>query len=268
MPVPAGEALLVLRPVLLLTRPQAQACRFAALAHTRLGPHRTIVAPLMEIEQRPPECDPAGYATFLFTSENGVTAFAAQSRLRDRPALCVGKRTAETAAAAGFTARSAAAGGGDVEALIALVLRERPAEPLLHLRGEHAAAPLAARLSAAGLACDEAVVYAQTALSLAPEARLALAGEAPVLLPLFSPRSAELAAGALGRLDEAARAPLYPVAISRAAARAWERSGGAPAAGVAERPDSGAMLAALAAAMSRLAAREGRTAGQSDAYPA
>lgn len=243
-------------PVLLLLRPQAQSLRFADEARAALAPHRTVIAPLLEIVQRPLGRDPSGYATFLFTSENGVAAFAAQSPLRDRPALCVGTRTAEAAEAAGFAARSAAAGGGDARALIALVLAERPATPLLHLRGEHAAAPLAARLSAAGLACDEAVIYAQRALPLAPEARAALEGRVPVLLPLFSPRSARLAAQALAAPAIVARAPLHPVAISAAAAGAWAEAGGAGvgAAEVAARPDAGAMIEALARVAERLAA--------------
>lgn len=238
------------RPVLLLTRPRAQSERFAAEAAERLGHPPVVIAPLIEIAPRPIDRAPAAYGTLLFTSENGVAAFAAQSGLRDRPAVCVGPRTEAAARAEGFEARWVSAEGGDAEALIRAILAERPPEPLLHLRGSHAAASLRTRLGAAGLACDEAVVYAQNCVPLSPEGVAALKATAPVVLPLFSPRSAALAAEAAA----GAAAPLHPVAISEAAAARWVAVRGQQPLPVAARPDAGAMLVALEGVFAGLAA--------------
>jgi uroporphyrinogen-III synthase len=253
MPGPPRDA-----PILLLTRARAQADRFAAEAAALPGPLRVVVAPLIEIVPQPLTVDPAGFATLIFTSENGVAAFCAQSALRDRPAFCVGPRTAAAAAAAGFAVRSAEGEGGDAAALMRLLRTEAAREPLLHLRGAYAAADIAAALGREGLACAEAVVYAQGDLPLSAQGRAALEGSAPVLLPLFSPRSARLAGEAVAAMAGGATgrgsARLLPVAISRAAAEAWRAAGGTPAARIAASPDASAMLAALAEEVRRLSA--------------
>jgi uroporphyrinogen-III synthase len=228
-------------PTLLLTRPVAQSMRCAQSARAQLPLGQVIVAPVIDIVHRGIAIDASSYAGLIFTSVNGVDAFAASSAIRARPVWCVGTRTAAAAQTAGFVQiTSAAEGGGDAEALIALLRDTSPATPLLHLRGGHARGDLAPRLSAAGLPCDAAIIYDQVACPLTEEALAALNGAAPVLIPLFSPRSATLCAEAASK----ARAPLYPVAISGAAARAWQAlRPEAPI--VAQRPDSAAMLDAL-----------------------
>lgn len=255
---PARSALADDPPVLLLTRPLAQSERYAAEALSRLGPLQVLIAPLMEIRPVPLRLEPAGFAGLIFTSENGVAQFCAQSRLRDRPVWCVGPRTAAAAAAAGFEVRSDGAGGGDAEALIRTLRAARPPLPLLHLRGEHAVTDLAGRLAAEGLACAEAVVYAQKAVPLPPEGEAVLGGQAPVLLPLFSPRSARAAGEAASAVREAAGrvAPLWPVAISAAAASRWRAGWTGPERplAVASSPDAAGMTEALAGAMARLSA--------------
>ena len=235
-------------PILLLTRPRAQSERFAASLEGALAALPRVIAPLIEIVPLPLPLDPGPFATFIFTSENGVASFAAQSPLRDRPAWCVGPRTAAAAAEAGFAVRSAEEEGGNAEALIGMLRAARPATPLLHLRGAHAVTDLAGRLRAEGLACDEAVVYAQQDCPPTPGALDVLSGPVPVLVPLFSPRSARLVAEAVGRMRQAGPvAPLHAVAISDAAADRW-RSGGAGEDArvvVAERPDARGMIEAL-----------------------
>ena len=107
----------------------------------------------------------------------------------------------------------------------------------LHLRGTR----VAAELPVPGI-----VVYDQQALTLSAEAVAVLAGAAPVVLPLFSPRSAALAATAA-----VGTAPLWIVPISAAAGAAWDRArpGHAPRlAGrlTAARPDAAAIRDAVA----------------------
>lgn len=230
------------RPPLLLTRPAGSATGFAAAFHARFGADwPLILSPLLEIVPlTPPEAELArarDAGAVIFTSASAVAPFAALSPPRGRLAWCVGGATARAAAAAGFDTRPA---GGDAVSLIALILEQSDSTPLIHARGRHLAADLRGALCAAGRDCDEITVYDQRALPLTDAALAALAGAAPVLAPVFSPRSARfLAAAAQG-----ARAPIWAAAISAAAA--------APLAAlhperldIAHQPDAGAILDAL-----------------------
>jgi uroporphyrinogen-III synthase len=238
--------------VLLLTRSAAQSARFAKEASAHLTGVSVIVSPVIEIEHRALFVRPEEYAGLVFTSENGVDAFAAACDARAHPVWCVGTRTAAAALSAGFTkVISAAQDGGDAEGLLALLNRTRPTPPLLHLRGAHARGDLAPRLTALGLPCDAAILYDQRACLLSIQARDALNGAAPVLIPLFSPRSAALCAESAAQ----AHAPLYPVAISAAAAQAWlALRPEVPI--VAQRPDSAAMLDTLSGTFEAIAGSE------------
>jgi uroporphyrinogen-III synthase len=183
-------------------------------------------------------------AQLAFTSENAVAVAAPQLGGTGRRAWCVGDRTAAAARAAGFDAVSA---GGDAAALAALIARSAPAGEVLHLSGRHQRGDLVARLASAGRAARRLAVYDQAARPLSTAARAALAGAAPVLAPLFSPRSAALFSDAVA---DGARAPLLVAALSPAVAAAWAGPAHARLE-VAERPDAEALLAA----MGRLVAR-------------
>ena len=94
-----------------------------------------------------------------------------------------------------------------------------------------------------GLRASEAVLYDQSAQPLGDAALALMEGTAPVVVPLFSPRSAELVFAGC-----APRAPLRIVAISQAVAERVpaEHSGHLY---VADRPDEAAMLDAVARAL-------------------
>lgn len=218
-------------PVLLLTRPEAQSRRFAAEVAARLPDLPVLIAPMQEIRPRSFAL-PENVVTLVLTSENG--ALGLPDGL-DLTAYCVGERTAEAARAHGLRTRVAE---GDAVSLLRLLRRDRPAGPLFHPHGQHVAVDLVAALTGEFEIAD-AVAYDQAALPLSPAARALLAGDAPVLLPLFSPRSARLFAG------EAARAPLRVAAISAAAAAAWP--GPRPERlAIAQLPSSAAMVEAVA----------------------
>ncbi|MCZ0960380.1 uroporphyrinogen-III synthase [Paracoccus benzoatiresistens] len=206
-------------PALLLTRPLADSQRFAAM----LPDWPAVISPILRIvpvdhDSRPLQDAPG----LVFTSAHAV---ASAGPGRGRLALCVGGHTARVAQAAGFDVRE---GNGFAEGLLPLIAAA--GVPLIHPHGRH----LARELPVAGV-----VVYDQQPLPLSDDAQALLAGGAPVVLPLFSPRSARLVADAA----RAARAPLWPVAISTAAMAAWD----APAAGrrVADSPDAAAMVDAI-----------------------
>jgi uroporphyrinogen-III synthase len=196
-----------------------------------------VIAPVVEIRALPGAPDLDDFAGAIFSSENGVKALCAEGR--GRRAWCVGERTAAVARAAGFDALAAE---GDADALVAAVIASGEHGPLLHARGRESRGEVAKRLYAAGIACEEVVVYTQSALPFTPEAQALLRGEAPVLVPLFSPNSAARLAGAMADLE--VRAPLLVAAMSPAVAEAW--TGPAPKhLEVAQRPDAPAMLEAL-----------------------
>jgi uroporphyrinogen-III synthase len=172
----------------------------------------------------------------IFTSETGVQAYAAQSARIAPLAYCVGARTARAARALGLRVVSA---DGDAEALIALVKAQAPAGPLLHLRGRDARGDVAPRLTAAGLPTTAAIVYDQQPCAPTPAALRLLRGRAPVIVPLFSPRSARLFAASVEPL-----APLRIVTMSRAVADAVDPSRAQHLA-IAAQPTSAAMVATI-----------------------
>lgn len=228
---------------LLICRPQDQAEAFAAaLAEALPGRFAPVIAPLTGIVPVPAEIDLGDARALLFTSANGVAAFAAASPVRDLPALCVGEMTARAAREAGFEARAAE---GDVERLAALVLAEPPGRgSYVHVRGRQAAGDLTGRLEAAGAPARGLELYRQVSLPMpAAAAALLAAGEVPVVAA-FSPRSAL-------RFARAAREAGWPldgvtlVSLSAAADAAHD----APEPGrriVADRPGREGMIAALA----------------------
>ena len=193
-------------PILLLTRPEAAARRF--VAQLGLGVE-VLIAPLLRIDQLDVDPAVAGLAGIILTSENGAVAAGRLPGLPQR-AWCVGDRTAEAAGEAGFDPISAR---GDADALVALILSGGETGPLLHIRGEHARGDVAGRLNAAGVMTRDVVAYRQTSQPLSPGALAVLAGNRPVILPLFSPRTVTILAEH-GRFT----APVYLVAISQAVA--------------------------------------------------
>jgi len=176
---------------LLLTRPAADSAALAALLAAQ--GHTTMIEPMLEVKPlavEPPALD--GVTGLLFTSANGVRAFAARSDRRDIAAYAVGDRTATAAREAGFTQVDSAE--GDVEALARLVERLRKPEDgaLLHISGAVRAGNLAEVLSAKGYTVEHAALYeavAATEFSAATRAALAGGGLDGVLL--FSPRTAK-----------------------------------------------------------------------------
>lgn len=176
---------------LLLTRPAHQAAEFAAALEAEVpGRFRAIAAPVMAIVPVDEPLDLDGAAGLVFTSANGVAQFAARSRRRDLLAYCVGDMTAAAARAEGMSARSA---DGDVAALAEQILGEpRPAGPLVHIRGRHAAGDLAGRLTAVGVAVRPAEIYDQVPAPIAGAPARLLASGAADVVALFSPRSAGL----------------------------------------------------------------------------
>jgi len=217
-----------------ITRAEPGASRTAARVRA-LG-HQPLVAPLLTI--RPLPVDPAALrdaATLAFTSANAVAAWAALTDRRALPVFTVGAATADAARAAGFAdVRSA---DGDVDALAALLARERPSQPILHPCAAKPAGDLAAALALTGLHVLRMPIYAAADAPSLP----AEAAEAERIL-LHSPRAART----LARLGDARLRTLPTLCLSPAVADPL-LAAGFTALQIAARPDEAALLALLGA---------------------
>ena len=234
----------------LITRPLEDAKPLAELLAGR-GVECTV-EPLLEIAPHPEAAiDLDGVQALLFTSANGVRAFAAKSSRRDLKVLTVGDGSATVAREGGFN--DVAAAGGDVDALAALVIRELDpkAGPLFHGAASVLAGDLQGKLEQAGFTLRRAVLYeAKTASVLSPETRMNLALGGIDMVLLFSPRTARTFA----ELWRAAEAPSLgrttALCLSAAVAReiadlGWQRIE------TAANPDQPAMLTLVEAEIER-----------------
>ncbi len=197
-------------PTLVLTRPEAQSRAIAAALGDGVA---VLISPVMQIAGSGPAPDLAPYRGVILTSANAVP-FAPD--LTKKRVYCVGKRTAEAARAAGAEIALVAE---DAEALLAQIPGPGP---LIHLHGEHVRGDVTERLNSGGIETDEAVIYQQKALALTDQARALLEGDAPVVLPLYSPRSAKLVVAALRRVGP----QVHTIAMSAAVAEVWSAATG------------------------------------------
>lgn len=195
----------------LITRPREDALPLARMLAARgietlIAPMLTIT-PLPDAARRLPE-QLAGVQALLFTSANGVRAFAAASPRRELPVLAVGDATAAAARLANF--RSVSSAGGDVEDLAELVAARLSPQngALLHAAGTDIAGDLAGRLGRLGFIVHRARLYdAMETSALDLETAVALRqGEIAVAL-FFSPRTARsfVRLAAAERLAESCR---------------------------------------------------------------
>lgn len=224
-------------PPLLLTRPRKAANRFAELWRTRMGADAPIIiAPIVAIC---PVAHALAEGTPIFTSSHAITPDLGNGR--QARAWCVGARTAEAASAQGYHPQNAS---GTSDDLVKQIIASGDHGPFVHYRGQESRGEVAQKLQNAGLNCAEIITYTQKGLPLEQEANDLLTKTGPILVPIFSPRSAQ-------RLSEALRpliimADIQLAALSPAVAKSW--SGPTPKAlQIAENPNSTAMIAALEA---------------------
>lgn len=222
----------------LLTRPAADSARIARkLAEKGI---ECLIWPLTRIVPLASRVEvPAGTEALLFTSPNGVRAFADAAPHRNLPVLAVGNGTAAAARTAGFIRVASAA--GDAQDLARLA-RETGWRRLLHPRGRDAARDMGAELAPDGIEVATAVLYAAELAGAPPTsvARALMAGEVD-LVTVWSPRNGRFLADWLAE----AGPPLTTtdlLAISENAALPLRHAGFRRAI-IAAHPDADAMLA-------------------------
>lgn len=194
-------------PTILITRPEPSGAAFAKEVQKVIGTKaKLILSPVMQIEPCGELPDLTPIRHLVFSSRHAVEAFARRTDRRDIPAYAVGEATAQAGRDIGL---SVTACGGDARQMLKRICDDGLRGPFLHIRGEHTTGNLAKDLNRAGLETVEAIVYRQRSLTLTADAKESLQKKAPVILPLFSPRSARLVlSGAV------VKAPLFVAAIS------------------------------------------------------
>jgi uroporphyrinogen-III synthase len=132
-----------------------------------------------------------GVQAILFTSANGVRAFAEATERRDFRIFAVGDATAVTASAAGFADVTSAGGAvGDLAKLVIGRLKPRDGE-LFHAAASVTAGDLQGLLEAAGFSVRRAVLYeAVESERLSDATRAAIARHEIDAALFFSPRNA------------------------------------------------------------------------------
>ena len=233
----------------LVTRAEGDAEKLAARLAAR--GHESVIETLMTIHTRPeaahvlaPFLD--GVQATLFTSANGVRAFAAATPRRDFRAFAVGDATAAAARDAGFTDVTSA--GGAVEDLAKLVIATlKPSQgALIHAAGSVTAGDLSGLLEAAGFAVRRAMLYEATpATALSAATRHALMDGTIDAAVFFSPRNAatfvRLATGLEKSCTRMTAIALSPAVAERLAPLPWRRIA------VASAPNEDSLIAALEA---------------------
>jgi len=231
----------------LVTRPLEDVGPLVAALKAR--GHEAVIEPMLSIERRADVSLPLpldGVQALLFTSANGVRAFADLAPERGLPVFAVGDASATAARAAGFgTVESA---GGDVTDLARLVrVRLDPDKgALFHPAASQLAGDLQGALEDAGFTLRRAALYeAQPAVELSSALRRALAAGDLEAAVFFSPRTARTFVGLVERAGlSAACARLQVVCLSEAVAARLQPLTWAQVR-VAVRPEQEAVLARL-----------------------
>ncbi len=205
----------------LVTRPREDAAAFAAeLANNN---HEALIEPLLEVEYlgaADSGLDLESAQALLFTSANGVRAFARIEESCDLPVYGVGDATAALARGAGF--KEVYSASGDVLALAKLVTaRLNPkGGTLLHVAAAKVAGDLQGLLQKSGFEIERHVLY-RTEVRSAFSAQVCgfLTSGKIEAVTLFSPRTARtfanlvLAANLQGCLED-----IFVVCLSQAVA--------------------------------------------------
>jgi uroporphyrinogen-III synthase len=175
--------------MILLTRPQSGSESFCAALRAQIPKAEILTSPLIAIKYICAPLNLTAYGGIVFTSVHGVEFFKDHDVPENMPCFAVGSRTAQAASDAGFLVANS---DGDSAALVKMILSHPNLGQLLHVHGEHTLGEVAKQLTQNGYPCESMVVYAQTARPLSSRVIEAVQGGGPLILPLFSRRTAIL----------------------------------------------------------------------------
>ena len=174
--------------ILLLTRPLDGNARFCLKIKHLLNKCEILDSPIQKIEFLPSLSKVNKNAVLIFTSVNGLRA-AEKHNLTNNRCFVVGKNTKKIAVSFGYEVLGFSK---DQENLLKLIKSKKPTESMVHIRGKHTVGNLCASLKKSEFSCLEIIGYNQEPLKIKKQNLRKIQSGRPVILPIFSSRSAKL----------------------------------------------------------------------------
>ena len=174
--------------ILLLTRPLGGNERFCLKIKHLLYSCEILDNPIQRIDFLPSLSKVNKNSVLIFTSANGLRA-AKKHNLINKKCFVVGANTKKIAVSFGYDVLGFSK---DQENLLKLIKSKKPTESMVHIRGKHTVGNLCDALKINQFSCLDIIGYNQEPLKIKKQNLQKIHSGRPVILPIFSPRSAEL----------------------------------------------------------------------------
>ena len=174
--------------ILLLTRPLGGNERFCLKIKHLLYSCEILDNPIQRIDFLPSLSKVNKNSLLIFTSANGLRA-AKKHNLINKKCFVVGANTKKIAVSFGYDVLGFSK---DQENLLKLIKSKKPTESMVHIRGKHTVGNLCDALKRNQFSCLDIIGYNQEPLKIKKQNLQKIHSGRPVILPIFSSRSAEL----------------------------------------------------------------------------
>ena len=174
--------------ILLLTRPLGGNERFCLKIKHLLYSCEILDNPIQRIDFLPSLSKVNKNSVLIFTSANGLRA-AKKHNLINKKCFVVGANTKKVAVSFGYDVLGFSK---DQENLLKLIKSKKPTESMVHIRGKHTVGNLCDALKRNQFSCLDIIGYNQEPLKIKKQNLQKIHSGRPVILPIFSSRSAEL----------------------------------------------------------------------------
>ena len=174
--------------ILLLTRPLGGNERFCLKIKHLLYSCEILDNPIQKIDFLPSLSKVNKKSVLIFTSANGLRA-AKKHNLINKKCFVVGANTKKIAVSFGYDVLGFSK---DQENLLKLIKSKKPTESMVHIRGKHTVGNLCDALKRNQFSCLDIIGYNQEPLKIKKQNLQKIHSGRPVILPIFSSRSAEL----------------------------------------------------------------------------
>ncbi len=174
--------------ILLLTRPLGGNERFCLKIKHLLYSCEILDNPIQRIDFLPSLSKVNKNSVLIFTSANGLRA-AKKHNLINKKCFVVGANTKKIAVSFGYDVLGFSK---DQENLLKLIKSKKPTESMVHIRGKYTVGNLCEALKRNQFSCLDIIGYNQEPLKIKKQNLQKIHSGRPVILPIFSSRSAEL----------------------------------------------------------------------------
>ena len=234
--------------ILLLTRPLDGNERFCLKIKHLLYSCEILDNPIQKIDFLPSLSKVNKNSVLIFTSANGLRA-AKNHNLINNKCFVVGANTKKIAVSFGYDVLGFSK---DQKNLLKLIKSKKPTESMVHIRGKHTVGNLCDALKRSQFSCLDIIGYNQEPLKIKKQNLQKIYSGRPVILPIFSSRSAKLLQSSLDLTG------FNIIAISEAVAKivTGVELGGLV---ISKKPDLNSMQEATIAILRRLIKFDGST---------